>query len=251
MGHSRSCKRTFWSDLQWEVKNSCNNAKARVFAAEVDYSSTSSFICLAWWSMTWTCTEACSGAALFPCVKRMGGRRGWSWEEPWTSAWWWHWTSAEKPKISNVCTCRTEQVHLPSYLNSGKPQNDRENMPSSGCAEHMGQQLIILVWMWGTQYFSTDGEATIIQILTRNIFKKNQNNFSAFLGLFYCIHPPPFFFFFCCKPAVRRCITHGRLVFHPPYDWNTWMLYNSNKNPSAIMGDYNVGHSNNSNINFS
>lgn len=146
--------------------------------------------------MTWTCTEACSGAALFPCVKRMGGRRGWSWEEPWTSAWWWHWTSAEKPKISNVCTCRTEQVHLPSYLNSGKPQNDRENMPSSGCAEHMGQQLIILVWMWGTQYFSTDGEATIIQILTRNIFKKNQNNFSAFLGLFYCIYPPPFFFSF-------------------------------------------------------
>lgn len=50
-----------------------------------------------------------------------------------------------KPEISNMCTCRTEQVHLASQQNSGKPQNGSDNVPSSGGTKCVGQPLMILV----------------------------------------------------------------------------------------------------------
>lgn len=93
LGHSRFCKRTFRPHLQWEVKSCLSHAKAKLFDAEVDCLSTSSFICPVCWATALTCTKTCSDFALFPCVKMMGGGWGWSWEEPGTTAWWWHWTS--------------------------------------------------------------------------------------------------------------------------------------------------------------
>lgn len=50
-----------------------------------------------------------------------------------------------KPEISNVCACRTGQLCLASYQNSGKPQNDSKNVPAPGCTERVGQPLMTLV----------------------------------------------------------------------------------------------------------
>lgn len=62
-----------------------------------------------------------------------------------------------KPEISDVSKYRTEKTCLALCQNLGKPQNDRDYVPSSGCTGCVGQPLMTLVRMWDTQYFGVLG----------------------------------------------------------------------------------------------